>query len=139
MGHIHISYDNHNPEMSMKIVKALDLYLSIPLVLMEPDNKRKTMYGKAGAYRLTKYGLEYRSPSNFIFSSPELMKWAFERVIQAIQRINDSNGQFSPSSGIIDTINTNNKKSAQYYVENYGIPLLKLNDNKLKEKLCAAS
>jgi hypothetical protein len=139
MGHIHISYDNHNPEMSMRIVKALDLYLSIPLVIMEPDNKRKTMYGKAGAYRLTKYGFEYRSPSNFIFSSPQLMKWAFERVMQAIEKINDTNGTFEPVTNVVEYINYNNKKGAEYYVNNFNIPLLELNNNKLKEKLCVVS
>lgn len=55
-GHIHVGYDNHNEKTSQLIVRALDLFISVPLILMEPANKRKEMYGKAGAYRLTSYG-----------------------------------------------------------------------------------
>jgi hypothetical protein len=90
-GHIHVGYDNHNYVTSNYIIKALDLFISVPLVLMEPNNKRKEMYGKAGSFRPQPWGVEYRSPSNFIISSPELMEWAFNQVLKAIDFVNDDN------------------------------------------------
>ena len=90
-GHIHVGYDNHNFITNDYIVKALDLFIGVPLVKMEPNNKRKEMYGKAGSYRPQPWGVEYRSPSNFIVSSPELMKWAFNQVLKAVAFINDEN------------------------------------------------
>ncbi len=55
-GHIHIGYDDFNQTTSDFIVKALDLFISVPLVIAEPENKRKEMYGKAGAYRPQPWG-----------------------------------------------------------------------------------
>lgn len=55
-GHIHIGYDDFNDITNNAIVKALDVFISIPLIFMEPDNKRKEMYGKAGAYRPQPWG-----------------------------------------------------------------------------------
>lgn len=55
-GHIHIGYKDHNFITNIQLVKFLDLYLSIPLLLIEPDNERKTMYGKAGAFRHQPWG-----------------------------------------------------------------------------------
>ena len=38
------------------MVKLLDIFLGIPSVIIDPDKKRRKLYGKAGAFRLTKYG-----------------------------------------------------------------------------------
>lgn len=55
--HIHIGYADATPEISMELGKAMDLFLGIPAVLMEPENERKTSgYGGAGNIRLHKYG-----------------------------------------------------------------------------------
>lgn len=32
------------------------MYLGIPSVVMDPDTKRRTLYGKAGDFRLKAYG-----------------------------------------------------------------------------------
>lgn len=87
-GHIHVGYENHNYKTNMAIVKAMDLFLSIPLILMEPENKRKEMYGKAGAFRHQKHGVEYRVTSNFIYSSEELMRWAYQQTLKALTFVN---------------------------------------------------
>lgn len=72
-GHIHIGHEvaiNHRVEL----VKALDLFASIPMILIDPDptsGDRRAIYGGAGYFRPTKYGLEYRTPSNFWLTAPE--------------------------------------------------------------------
>lgn len=133
MGHIHISYDNHNTKTSLSLVKLLDYFISVPLVIMEPENLRKTMYGKAGSYRLTKFGLEYRSPSNFIYSSKEMMQWTFDRVNQAIEYYNRSefyrkHGYLSDVQyNIVDCISSGQKAVAEEVCKKLKIPLLNIN------------
>lgn len=126
MGHIHIGYDNFNQTTNHEIIKALDLFLSVPLVIMEPENLRKTMYGKAGAYRNQAWGVEYRVTSNYIFSSPELMKWAFNQVQEAIKYVNKNKG-FKPSYDLLlveYVINNQRVESARKIVSKMKIKLL---------------
>ena len=66
-GHVHIGvvgtkYEVCKPE---EIIKACDLFLGVPSVLMDDGVLRKQLYGKHGAFRLKKYGVEYRVLSNF--------------------------------------------------------------------------
>lgn len=125
-GHIHIGYDNFNYVTNNYLIKALDLFISLPLVLMEPSNKRKTMYGKAGAYRTTKYGVEYRSPSNYIFSSTELIEWTFNQVMKAIRFLNTNDGSYSIniwSETIKSIIDKQNKYDAQLMLDKFNIKI----------------
>lgn len=135
MGHIHIGYDRPNNITNNYIVKALDLFISVPLVLMEPTNKRKIMYGTAGSYRTTTYGVEYRSTSNYIFSSPELMEWTFNQIKKAIDFINA--GSFSElsyyESTIRECINSNNEKSAKEIINKFRIETLTTIETKISK------
>lgn len=70
-GHVHIGWtDSQDPydEVHFKeccaIVKQLDYYMGVPSMLWDTDKRRRTLYGKAGAFRPKPYGLEYRTPSN---------------------------------------------------------------------------
>lgn len=94
-GHIHIGYENPTQEVSEKIVKAMDAILGVQSIILDKDERRKEMYGKAGAFRFKSYGVEYRTLSNFWIASPQLMKWAFDSSMKAIELVN---------SGIIDRI-----------------------------------
>lgn len=65
-GHIHIGSEGlKDIKYALLYVKMLDLFLSVPFVMMENKNKRRKIYGKAGCFRTTSYGIEYRTPSNF--------------------------------------------------------------------------
>jgi len=66
-GHIHFGHKGITDSNAADIVKAVDAILGIMSVGMfqHVDNpKRRTLYGKAGEYRKTSYGLEYRVLSN---------------------------------------------------------------------------
>lgn len=89
-GHIHIGYDNPDWEISMKLVKALDIFLGVPSILLDPDKDRKKMYGKAGAHRLKSYGVEYRGLSNFWLAEEELTNLMFNGIKMAVAMINSS-------------------------------------------------
>lgn len=54
--HIHVGYDNPNIDSSLLIVKYLDMYLGVPSVIYDKDKRRRSLYGKAGCFRLTSYG-----------------------------------------------------------------------------------
>lgn len=137
--HVHLGFDdievpyngdeelyNYEPDTQRcEIVKALDLFLSIPLVLMEPDSRRKELYGKAGAFRPKPYGLEYRTTSNYYLSSPDLMKWAYNSTTSAIDFLNN-NGTLTKklSKYIRSVIDSNNKDAANDLIKEYGLQLV---------------
>lgn len=121
-GHIHIGYDNPDFETNIKIIKALDLFLGLGSVMLDPDNKRRELYGKAGAYRLKKYGAEYRVTSNFFLNNEDLMDFVFWAVERAIEFVNDG-GIITNEADIIEAINTSNKDLALEILEDYNVDL----------------
>lgn len=136
--HIHIGFDDivvpfnegelcnyEADEQRSTIVKFLDLFISIPLVLIEPDNKRKELYGKAGAFRPKPYGLEYRTPSNYYLNSKEMMNWVYNNTHRAIDFLNDiGNIPTELANQIRDTINNNNKENAKKLICDFKIDLV---------------
>jgi Phage phiEco32-like COOH.NH2 ligase-type 2 len=72
-GHIHIGHPDCLA-WPTEVVRALDLIVSIPSVLIDSDPSskgRRSIYGGAGCFRPTTYGLEYRTPSSFWLLTPE--------------------------------------------------------------------
>lgn len=77
-GHIHLGSemlsddDSPNP---LLMLYMLDLFVGIPSLWLDKDPTsvlRRQFYGKAGRYRTKKYGIEYRSLSNFWLQSPRM-------------------------------------------------------------------
>lgn len=87
-GHIHVGYNEPNFDDNISIVKALDLFLGIPSLILDKDTERRKMYGKAGAFREKSYGVEYRTLSNFWIESEESVTWMVSQVNNAIDFIN---------------------------------------------------
>ena len=54
--HIHVGYENPDVDTSLALVKYMDAFLGIPSVVKDKDKKRRSLYGKAGCFRLTDYG-----------------------------------------------------------------------------------
>lgn len=82
-GHIHLGakFLYENSYDVIHTVRLLDLFLGIPSIFLDKTDgceRRKTIYGKAGSHRLTDYGLEYRTLSNFWLFSPELCFYVYE-------------------------------------------------------------
>ena len=136
MSHIHTSFTNiqtkfgrnifnYTPdEQRCEIVKVLDKFIAVPLVLMEPDNQRKLLYGKAGAFRPKPYGLEYRVPSSFILQSDELLKWIFEATVNAFEFIKVHG--FLPkelSAKIRNIVDNNDRIEADKFVKEFSLKL----------------
>lgn len=54
--HQHIGYDNKSAKRSRDIIKALDVFVGVPSVIIDTDTKRRSLYGKAGCFRHTLFG-----------------------------------------------------------------------------------
>lgn len=93
-GHIHIGFDE-GKDLSIceEVVKAVELFVSVPALFIDEDQRRRFLYGKSGSFRFGKSytGVECRTPSNFWLQSEELMYWVFKQVEEAIKFINDGN------------------------------------------------
>ncbi|QQE80951.1 hypothetical protein [Alicyclobacillus sp. SO9] len=66
-GHIHFS----GVQLSSHLIKVLDQYLAIPLMLVEATDtasQRRPKYGFLGDFRQKEWGFEYRTPASFIVS-----------------------------------------------------------------------
>jgi hypothetical protein len=84
-GHVHCGYPNENQNDTENIVKAMDIYLGLPSVWLDPDIRRRRMYGMAGSFRFKDYGLEYRTLSNFWVQNDELIKFVYDNALLAIK------------------------------------------------------
>jgi hypothetical protein len=120
-GHIHLGYKNPTREKNLEIVKALDMFLGLPAVMMDVDDRRKELYGTPGRYRDKSYGLEYRTLSNFWLENSKLIRWTFDRINQAIDFVNSGQqvNDFVPV-----WIETVNKEEARKFCEEQNIPLI---------------
>jgi hypothetical protein len=94
-GHIHIGWTNgvdrlhpEHFEACCTLTKMLDLYLGVPSLLWDEDDKRRKLYGAAGAFRPTHYGMEYRTLSNRWLRNdkPHLRKFVFNNTVKAIEK-----------------------------------------------------
>lgn len=64
-GHLHLGFDrNLTMHEKILVVKMLDFVLGAPLLSLNNDPQRRTLYGQASRFRNTPYGLEYRTLDN---------------------------------------------------------------------------
>jgi len=123
-GHIHIGWtegaditDPFHLGECYALTKMLDQYLGVPSVIMDSDNLRREMYGKAGAFRPKSYGLEYRVLSNFWTESQKLRRWAYNGTMEAIKMTT----QYKANNSIRECIDDGNKETAIRHCDHYGI------------------
>jgi len=129
-GHISVGWDNPTQEQQLDMVKAMDVTVGLESVLLDFDTERKKLYGKAGCFRFRKYGIEYRSLSNFWIKSDESLKWSWNTTMKAIDLINSGKIEKVKELGvyIVEAINNNNKELAQELLHKIEI----INNNKIK-------
>ena len=84
-GHIHIAIAGMARASLATVISRLDLFISVLLVLLDPDTLRRQSYGKAGCYRIKPYGIEYRTPSNVWCTSDKLRRWVYRQVVLAVE------------------------------------------------------
>lgn len=106
------------------MIRTLDLFLGVPSILIDKDDRRRELYGKAGCFRFTAYGLEYRVMSGYFIDTPELIDWCFTQITKAIDFLNEGGSVEKDASKIVEAINDNNKTLAQELVKKYKINLI---------------
>lgn len=129
-GHIHVSFSAENDEMGidhqMAAVKALDVFLGVPSVLIDSDTRRRELYGKAGAFRVKEYGIEYRVLSNFWAFSPEYRSWVFTNTVGGFAFLRNRGAEEhleACSADIVNCINTGDVELAKRIVRDFGVYL----------------
>lgn len=116
--HIHLGYDDCNVETSLALIKYLDMYLGVPSVLKDNDTKRRSLYGKAGCFRLTPYGLEYRVLSSYFLSTKITLSWVWNGIRKAIEAYNDRDYLANPEL-VQRAINESDKELAKKLIKEY--------------------
>jgi hypothetical protein len=83
-GHIHIEI----PEFVDKclVVQWMDLYVGCMMLEFDNDKDRRKLYGKPGAFRPKKYGVEYRTASNAWIENDDLIAWVWDQTDKAVER-----------------------------------------------------
>lgn len=121
-GHLHISWDDPTMDIRNKIIQAHDLFCGAPSIRIDHDDKRRSLYGRAGACRYKEYGVEYRTPSNFWIKSQELIDWMYTQSEKAIAFLNRG-GEIDKDdfSKIQDCINTSNYNLLDELSKKYAI------------------
>ena len=118
--HIHIGYPKCNPETSVLLVKYLDAFLGLHSVLLDTDKTRRSLYGKAGSFRLQPWGVEYRVLSSYFISNDELLSWVWDRVMIAVNACHYFL-QLPPADLVIKAINNSDQALAKELIEKYNL------------------
>lgn len=122
-GHVHVGFDKFFMD-GRQLIRAMDLFLGVPSVLMDKGELRKQLYGKAGAYREKPYGYEYRTLSNFWVFDERLTQWVWDNTEKAITALESGLAVDDYKDGILDAINNNNKDAAAQLVQALNLEVL---------------
>lgn len=118
-GHIHIGFDEPNQKKSEDMVLAMDATIGLKSLSIDMDDSRREMYGKAGSFRFKPFGVEYRTLSNFWIASEELIGWAYDETINAVELVNSGGIEEVKkySKEIESAINDNDRELAKTLLE----------------------
>ena len=120
-GHLHLGWteDAEGMEHFQKcatLVKQLDFTVGLRTLLFDTDGRRRSLYGKAGAFRHKPYGVEYRVPSNAWCQSEDLAAMMFDGCTQAVEMLNDGIELDKTYPGLAQKLIDDNKTA---WVEEY--------------------
>lgn len=127
--HVHFGYEGHNIETSIQLLKYFDAYLGLVSLLFDSDNNRRSLYGKAGAFRLQPWGIEYRSLSSAMMASTTLLETVYNQIITAVDAFNRRRS-LPDATATQTAINNSDIELAKKLIERYN---LYLPEQKLKE------
>lgn len=119
-GHVHIGYPIDTKDYvkhlssCISVTKQMDCTLGLMSLLYDEDTKRREMYGKAGAFRMKPYGVEYRTLSNAWLSSEHLIRWVFKTTKLAMDRLQDRVFLWKEIEDVESIINTSDKNSKSF-------------------------
>jgi len=127
--HVHFGYEIYDESLKLsideQIVKCADLLLGVPALLIEPPNKRRELYGKAGECRFKPYGVEYRVLSSYFCSTDTLIAWVYNQSLKVVDFVNSNKiAEVEECKDLIlDAINNSNKNSAKNLIDKFEITM----------------
>lgn len=116
--HIHFGVKGIKEKDLIDIIKLCDYYLGVASIVVDSDTKRRTLYGKAGSFRMQPWGIEYRSLSSFMFGSREMLELVWKGVSCVIEKLESKSFKDDTFDNIESIINTNNNISAKKHIKN---------------------
>ena len=147
-GHIHLGANEDSKlflcirEKPKLIIRLLDLVLGNTCVMLDRDpnqKERRTVYGRAGEYRLPTHGIEYRTLSNFWIKNYHLMDmvYGFARLglCIAYNIFEDERNYPKTKSSFREVLKASNKKDVQKAINNNDFDLAKRNWDEIKHIL----
>lgn len=115
------------------MVKQLDSVLYPASLLWDSDDKRRTLYGKIGAFRPCSYGVEYRPLSNSYLSDKKIQRYVFNTARRLADLLLNQNVNLFDDSkcedmiGMIQQGETPSKDQIEEYLlyiqEKYDVPV----------------
>lgn len=116
--HIHVGYDDPEVDRSVELVKYMDLYVGVPSLLFDKDVDRRKLYGKAGCFRLTDYGVEYRVLSGAFLANDDLLGFMWSQTVKALVAWDEGRERISEET-VVNIINTADFKAAHNVVKSF--------------------
>lgn len=121
-GHLHLGWNNPQGDELLSLIKAHDLFCGASSILYDKNTQRRSIYGKAGAFRPKPYGGEYRTLSNFWIASEELTAWVYEQSEKAVAFVNNGFSILEEDvASLLHCINNSDIHSFHFLNEKYGI------------------
>jgi len=117
-GHIHIGVELPNKSTERLFARLWEMTVGASTVQYE-DAVRRTLYGQAGRYRRTAYGIEIRSPSNFWLKEEWMMVAMYTSAVWLVDNytgLHSSRVKGTTVRRIINTCDT-------YGVEDANLPI----------------
>lgn len=107
------------------MIRAMDLTLGAPGLLLDEDNRRRELYGKAGACRPKMYGdipgVEWRTSSNWWVKERKYMEWTFSGAQLALEMKDEID--WDKMEVLRQAINTGDRKTAEALIKYFKIPM----------------
>lgn len=140
-GHLHFGLRGAMFDDRVRLINWLDVLLGVPCVLLDSDPYaavRRENYGRAGEYRITPYGIEYRTLSNFWLKSFPMLEFVVRQANSALEVLADGINGGDKESRLIDIVDPklvvkaiegNDKNVALKFMEMLHVNGLFLNDN----------
>jgi hypothetical protein len=135
--HIHVGFPRRckktknpfNMDRQRKIAKYFDLFVGIPSIILDPDNERRVLYGKAGDFRNKVLPdeqrtnvFEYRSLGGNLLKYEDLVNWVLYATKHVVKAFN-TNFKLPEDDLLKNTINNSDKKQAEKIINSYNIPM----------------
>lgn len=118
--HLHCGYDKPNIDTSLMLIRYFDAYIGVPSILRDKDTKRRSLYGKAGSFRLCDYGFEYRTLSSAMMSSTTKLNFIWRQIQNALDAYNDGTPLPDPND-VQEAINSSNIDIARKLISTYNL------------------